>query len=169
MRGSLLTRRRGGRRGFQKRSLCLCVSVFSWHLPCWRGRPLVCRDGLAQAGGGSGLSLWFEIRVSGSSSLAFPCGVIRSEALPRAGVSARCHSLLSGNRDELRRPAQHKSGFPSRKEGNPVERANSRRNRPGRPGGAARWARSLQNWRERDAPARPRGPGAGKVLRKVPM
>jgi hypothetical protein len=54
----------------------------------------------------------------------------------RAGVSARCHSLLSGNRDELRKPAQHKNGFPSRKEGNPVERANSR-NRPGWPGGAA--------------------------------
>lgn len=87
---------------------------------------------------------------------------------PRRGFSARCHSLLSGNRDELRKPAQHKNGFPSREEGNPVERANSK-NRPKWPGGAACWAMSLQRWREHHALARPSGPGVGKVLRKVPM
>ena len=84
------------------------------------------------------------------------------------GTSARCGSLLSGNRFELRKPAQHKSGSPSRKDGDPAERASSR-NRPRRPGGACERSNFLQHWRVRHAPARPNGPGAGKVLRKVPM
>jgi hypothetical protein len=150
--------------------LCLCVSVFSWRLPCWRGRPLVYRllawrwpvagPGFP-SGSNSGLRSVFSLRPPAAWS-----GFEATSA--RRGISWRSRPLLSGIRDELRKPAQHKNGFPSREEGNPVERANSR-NRPGRPGGAAYWPRSLQRWCEHHAPARPRRPGVGKVLRKVPI
>lgn len=125
--------------------LARTAGVRSGVFPLWRGRPLVYRIGLALVRGGSGLSLWFEFGSQVCLLFAFP---LRSDpgfetTAARRGFSARCHSLLSGIRDELRKPAQHKNGFPSRKEGNPVERANSR-NRPGWPGGASSWSNSLQ-------------------------
>ena len=45
--------------------------------------------------------------------------------IPAPGVSARGHVLLSGSGIELRKPAEHKGGSPSRREGDPVQQANS--------------------------------------------
>ena len=48
----------------------------------------------------------------------------RAWRVGRAGVpSSAGHSLLSWNTSRNRKPAQHKGGFPSELEGNPVERA----------------------------------------------
>jgi hypothetical protein len=60
-----------------------------------------------------------------------PCGlcvfaVSRTLAVARPGVSAGWQPLLSSRGSSTREPAQHKDGFPSDREGNPVERAFSK-------------------------------------------
>lgn len=104
-------------------------------------------------------------RVSGRSSRAeVPLG----QSGPAPGFSGRWQTLLSRNTSQIRRPAQHKNGFLSSEERNPVERAHSRNQSPrGRAGGTGEGATCLHGWREQQAPARANGPRAGKVLRKV--
>ena len=117
--------------------------------------------------GGSGLSLVSE------SGLVLPVlfpvlpGQVLAKALAvaRPGVSAGWAPLLSKSESSTREPAQHKDGFPSESEGNPVERVLSG-TRPGiaRRGESQIRSQALQRgtWGQ-EAPGATRGFGDGKV------
>ena len=87
---------------------------------------------------------------------------------PAPGVTPRWHALLSWNKSSIRKPAQHKAGSSRARRGTRLNgRFRGSRPSQGRRGWNGCSPSRLQEWRVRHAPARARGPGVGKVLRKV--